>query len=453
MTTLTQLPDFSGSKYKKKIDDLRRLMVLDLTASQYINGRGAARLFATLLKAYRASIDDDKWSTKPFLKQSIEEKRRFNLVLAAIFDFVSNIEYCHARLVNSDWIYCNRPDTPLPRVYYAFLKQCPRCCLDIGLGSRISGAQHKPSSHHIGEITTTLSALTLSLLGSSAPKPVKIAVISKQSHDVDAIAFRDDLLVLFEIKASPMVTFPLCFDLSASLKQEKNGEVTDYPQHSLVDVQIEHEKLNLFIPHRNWMIPLAGSGEASWPYEPAIRFFSHSPNFLDYLDAWLEIFYAYAVPKSLRKGREIILGYLANGWGDEIDSNKTKPGLGRTDDIKKGTYQMLKFGAYYNDDDFSIPVKSVLVANLDPLFLRADYLDKLIDVRWAKKERFIEEGTDQSKLWIESRYLHDLYEAIVAFNAPLINDQTLADVFDFAATDKALLDGKLDALLLEWSGV
>lgn len=450
MTDFTQLPDFSGSKHKQKIDDLRRLMVLDLTASQYINGRAAAKLFSALLQAYRASIGDPQWESRPFLKRVTAEKRRLNLALAAIFDLVSNIEYCHARLVNSNWIYCHRSDTAQPRVYYAFLKQCPRCCLDMGLSARISGAQHKPSSHHIGEITTTLAALTLSLTAATAHKPVRVAVISKQSHDVDAIAFRQDLLVLFEIKASPMVTFPISFDLAAPMNREQGGEVEEYPQHSLVDVLIEHEKLNLYIPHRNWLLPLPGRGEASWPYEPAIDLFSNSSNFLEYFDAWLEIFYAYAVPKSQRKGREIILGYLANGWGDEIDSNKTKPGLGRTDDIKKGTYQMLKFGAYYHDDAFNIPVKSVLVTNLDPLFLRADYLDKLIDVKWAKNEHFIKEDTS-SKLWIESRYLRDLYEAIIAFNAPVINDQALVDIFDFAETDDALLNGKLDALLSQWA--
>jgi hypothetical protein len=136
-----------------------------------------------------------------------------------------------------------------------------------------------------------------------------------------------------------------------------------------------------------------------------------------------------------------------NGWGDAIDSNKTKPGLGRTDDIKKGTYQLLKFGAYYNDEDAELKVRGVLVANLDPIFLREAYFEKLKNIRWGDGYRFTELN---GEVTISSKHLHYLYSAVIAFNQPVVNDPCLTEAFNFAAAESALLAGKLDPLLSEW---
>jgi len=51
-------------------------------------------------------------------------------------------------------------------------------------------------------------------------RPLDVGVISKQSHSVDAIAWRDDLLVLFEIKASPLVTYPVRVQLESPFTEE-----------------------------------------------------------------------------------------------------------------------------------------------------------------------------------------------------------------------------------------
>ena len=124
------------------------------------------------------------------------------------------------------------------------------------------------------------------------------------------------------------------------------------------------------------------------------------------------------------------------------------PGLGRTDDIKKGTYQLLKFGAYYADDSANLPVLGALATNLDPLFLRGDYFDKLADIRWGKGPAFVQDGAH----WrIADRHLHYLYNAIFAFNEPMTNDQMLAGVFDIAQAEQALISGELNGLLDEWS--
>ena len=100
------------------------------------------------------------------------------------------------------------------------------------------------------------------------------------------------------------------------------------------------------------------------------------------------------------------------------------------------------------DDSASLPVRGALATNLDPLFLRGDYFDKLADIRWGKGRAFIQDGAD----WrIANRNLHYLYNAVFAFNEPVTNDPLLTGVFDIAQAEQALVSGKLSSLLAEWN--
>ena len=446
--TLPGFPDYSALSTRVRIADLVRLAEVDLTKNEYVYGRGIAKLLSAMLKGYVAASECD-WNSDPFTKKALDESQLFGLFLAAIFDLATNIEYAHKRLVNSKWIYCRREEDETSTAFYSFLKQCPRCCLDIGLEGRLSGAQHKPPSHHIGEITTTVIALLLKLIAQGNQSRLSIATITKQSHDVDAIGYCDDFVALFEIKASPMVTYPYRYPLSAPLFQQEGDDVREYRQHQLIDVLPDMSAIGLFLPHRQTTIPLDRlPADVHWPYEAAQRAFTDPSWVQTYFSAWLELFYAYSVPKTLRNLDEQKLSYLVNGWGDEIDSNKTKPGLGRTDDIKKGTYQLIKFGAYFNDENARLKVRGVLVGNLDPLFLRASYFDGLKNIRWGQDARFRDEGAYYR---IEKRYLHYLYSAVITFNEPIVNDTMMANSFDLSVAENALKTGMLDDLLDEWA--
>jgi hypothetical protein len=432
-------PDYSDSAAQAKIGDLVRLLDSDLSSTQYMDAPAGSELLMSLLSAYRDSLALPRWQTDPYLQGAGTGGARLGLVLASAFDLLCNVEYCHGRMVSNNWIYCRSHSTPY--AYFSFLKQCPQCSVETGLEKRLTGAQHKPSSHHIGEITTTICTMILRLLSYGSDKPLTVDVITKQNHDVDAVAYDDQLVVLLEIKASPMVTFPIRCELPARLFRERGGERVEYKNHSLVDIQLDNRELSLYMPHRDWKIPLGVCDEGSWPYSAIANLLRTPESFLEYLSGWMEIYLAYSVPKTRRQGRDVSLAYLANGWGDEIDSNKTKPGLGRTDDIKKGTYQLLKFGAYYRDDESRTRVRGSLVANLDPMFMRSGYLEKLEDIRWARSQDFSESGDGY---WISSERLRYLYDAIVAFNSPSVNDPMLLDSFNFDQCDAAISAGHLD---------
>ncbi len=164
-------PNYSDSGAREKIADLERLSDRTLTNTEYIDGRQASRLLAALLGSYRDAVQGGVLAEFERVRDAFRAGEFFPLVLAAAFDLVANIEYLHGRVVNSKWIYCHR-EGETPAVYYSFLKQCPRCCLDRGLEPRLSGAQHKPTSHHIGEITTVVSALILQLIANANAEPL-----------------------------------------------------------------------------------------------------------------------------------------------------------------------------------------------------------------------------------------------------------------------------------------
>jgi hypothetical protein len=446
----------AGCEAERDVHDLLRLLTTDLTYSQFLDGALARRLVGTMLRSYKNVQSSPRWKEDPFLAKFGSDGERFAKVLSAIFDYATNVEYCSTRLnriTDNKWIYCTTHTkgqggtdaTAQARVFFSFLKQCPCCCLSLGLGARIEGAQHKPASHHIGEISGSLMGMVLVPLLSSHEPPLTYAMVTKQSHSVDAVAFSKDIAVLFEIKASPLVTFPLAADLPRMLKRETDDGSQDYLNHQLVDFRYDSADLYFFVPHRDGRIPLGRATSPTWPYEPATEYVAHADGFLDYLSAWGELFEAFSVPKTERAGRIAKVAYLTNGWGDEIDSNKTKPGLGRTDDLKKGTYQLLKYGAYYKDRCKRNALFSALLANLDPVNLWAAYLERLIDVRWTKDEYVREQATVYE---VPLERLHYLYEALVALNRPTINEPVLRSIFDFKRSHDALCSGALDTVLL-----
>lgn len=452
----TTFPQYGDVPAKPALDNLARLLNAGLFDTDYIDARSAAGLLAAGIQAYRAGFHDPRWQTSPILSRVVGPTARINLICAALFDLICNAEYIHGRVSSRSWIYCNRHrdgGAGEPYAYFSFLKQCPRCCQDRGLDPRLAGAQHKPSSHHIGEITTTACALILALLCKAAPKPLEIGIIGKQSHDVDAVGWANDLLVLFEVKASPLVTYPLRTRMAAPFTEDGDGGPRELAQHKLIDVQHQTQELSLYLANLDCDIPLGHVSGPTWPY-PELRNFVRDPQgLLTYFEAWADVFLGYSVPKTARRGREVVLGYLANGWGDEIDSNKTKAGLGRTDDIKKGTYQLLKFGAYYREGSPLLPVRGTLLTNLDPLFMYQDYMGKLIDARWAPATKFSQVPERPTYQQVPEDDLYYLYDAVLAFNRPVLNDPLLCDCFDFGAFETTLFGGGLDVMLTAWEAL
>lgn len=438
-----------GCPAYKKNSELLRLSTLNLDFSKFIAAPQAKRLIAAMLSAHRVAETQLSADMASLDASSADVGSRLGLGLAFIFDMVTNAAYLHTRVDPDRWIHCTHfpeRDGPEGAAYFSFLKQCPACSLHHGIEKRIGRAQHKPSSHHIGEITATITGLMLRAFTETLPEETHIGLVTKQSHDADALAFCKSFIVLFEVKSSPLVTYPLLMKRPPIAKQH---EPISGNSHLLVDVEGD-EEISLFIPNGPIEISLGrftDTCRADFPYRPLVDWFSQPENYILAFRAWLEVYRAYEVPKTARQGRQKHLAFLTNGWGDEIDSNKTKAGLGRTDDLKKGTYQLLKYGAYYRERCQRKAYTSCLAANLDPLFHSALYLDELVDIRWFREGK-LKTGDGSSSVSVaETNFL---YDAIFTFNNPRVNRPELRQLFSVDRLAAGLLDGQLDMMLSDW---
>ena len=73
----------------------------------------------------------------------------------------------------------------------------------------------------------------------------------------------------------------------------------------------------------------------------------------------------------------------------------------------------------------------------------------MVDLRWGRGPNFIKSGDEYR---IREDLLYFVYNAILAFNEPVINDPLLLPHFDLAACEAALKGGVLDGLLTQWAG-
>jgi hypothetical protein len=82
-----------------------------------------------------------------------------------------------------------------------------------------------------------------------------------------------------------------------------------------------------------------------------------------------------------------------------------------------------------------------------------EYFGKLIDARWAPNTKFKKSKDKPDYQEILERDLFYIYDAVLAFNRPIINDEALSGCFDFAALEKALVNDKLAKTLNDWRAI
>ncbi|QFP77752.1 hypothetical protein [Deinococcus sp. AJ005] len=413
---------------KEKLVDIYRLAVPmeELNKSKYVNGEYLKNI-----------LDNSIESLAEIYSKSTFDVNYMSIFFPAMFDFLCNGEYLRNRVVNSNWIYC-----PIEKkIFFSFLKQCPDCSVKRGLHKRIEKAQHKPSSHHIGEICNSTTMLIIDQIVKNNDKNLNSYLISKQSHNVDSFVSSSEILVLMELKSSPMVSFPLELALADGLTEDLDGNVKYIDEHKLVSVSNLKEDFRLYFPNMSAGISLGGVRQDPWPLDVMADWIKVPKNLAQFLEAWQQIYDAYMTQKRVRREGNINLAYLSNGWGDEIDSNKTKPGLGRTDDLKKGTYQMIKFSAQYARKSDPNLVKYALVSNLDPATLFEEYLADIInlsivdknEISPIEKDRMKEEFVDYFDKYskIPKGSPLNIFEAVIAMNKPMINDEKLKRIFSY----------------------
>lgn len=272
--------------------------------------------------------------------------------------------------------------------HLGFINLCVPCLLNSNEWRYQKAA--KPQSGAIGKLTSEIILKCVSLYFDEFTTVKSIGGVGL----ADAVLIhRDQTIVLCEIKASPLTTFPFLFAIPETL-----GDPA-----ALTRSQISTLESALYL-HGEVVIPLGSPNSELWPFKQTAEFIT-SPEQNEGVEAmvvkWDEIRKAYSA-----KDRSSILYYIANASGhppkiakelfdwpakESISDSKTSAGLDRTDDIKKGIYQTFKLSIESAKEFPNHSIKTALISNLPAYRHGVDYIEPFYDIYWSQESSFIQE--------------------------------------------------------------
>jgi hypothetical protein len=381
-------------------------------------------------KAYELSAQNDKMLGK---------------ALAAAFDILVSAEY-YKRVTNRGWCYCPNGE---PSIIYPYTNTCPRCILNKEFHYHPA---NKPPSGQIGQATSRLLCVFLDRLFNRSSKSLKIL---KGSEPIDMIIQDNtsNVILIAEVKAAPLLTLPL-FVKSERMTAVKGDAIIEL-QHSGVDnSSIHSSEFNIMLPVQrgeSWnyeLIPLGRMENTPelWVYDRLqIAFQTDNDLFKRYFHFWDKAIEAYQSAYTTGD-RTSSIYWLTNACGqpsprpenwplrsngsgyESVSDAKTSVGMDRTDDIKKGIYQVLKLGAESKPLNRKYNVKTALISNIHAVRHYDEYLLSLQDVVWTLDEN----GTAKKVGDLpDERPIYNLFDGIISFTRNVARDEWIRDVFKF----------------------
>lgn len=362
------------------------------------------------------------------------------LALAALFDLAVSARYIE-NVGNDNWIYCK--EWGIPTALYPFVNACPLCTVN---GEFAHVFANKPPSAQIGHATSVTLAIMLNALARrNTGGDFEVREI-RGTGVVDAILIGPDSLTLMEIKSSPLVALPVMGEVPLlTTNAQEDWKRIETPSHTRT-ATTGSEPLS-FLVNRELAIPLGSqrSFEAGRHYRRIKQWLETKDNLDQYVRAWIEMYDSY----DSKTDRPAVY-WLTNGCGiptprpdswprtssgrafESISDSKSSVGIDRTDDIKKGIYQVLKMSTHYKEDEFdaSIHIYVALVSNVHAVKHHNDYLSKVQDVIWTldgKDRSYVIERTPELTTVLSER-LYNLVDAIFSFTRPYYREQRLKEV-------------------------
>lgn len=363
--------------------------------------------------------------------------------LAALFDVSVTALYLQ-NLGANGWLYCRQGRTN-PKLYYPFVNACPGCLLR---NEFVFTRSRKPRSAIIGQATSLILTTFLNEHCKSASKGACEVKQLGGNGTVDALAVEGSKVCLFEIKSAPLITFPVEADTEIMTMTSDTGEEIE-PIHSGVTLPPDYRGNLKLIISEKLRIPIGRYGQdRSWPYKQLTTYFSDLKNFKQYVEQWSRIYGQYAGQEEKSS-----IYWLTNGCGqpvprpkgwpartdgtgyESVSDGKSSVGLDRTDDIKKGIYQVLKIGTHYKEfeTDKNFSVYTLLASNIHAIKHHQDYLKEFEDMMWTidSKERTYIASRNEKITTIRTEGLHNLYDGLVTFTESHFRSQWVKDRFSF----------------------
>jgi hypothetical protein len=325
------------------------------------------------------------------------------------------------------------PEKWVHTIYYPFVAACPRCSVK---GNFYKATAQKPPSGSIGGLNAIVIAALYDRVAQSSAGKARVLRVPG-TGDADLVFLEGDDICVAEIKASPLVSYPLAVasdpieDLDPATGQRRTLD-----HHESTATHLRRDSVCLYMPHVGKYIELGPKTGGNWPMDALSNYVSTAEGAAEIALAWSRLFQVYS-DKSLRRGSNA--WFLVNGCGKapreyggfSISDGKNMPGIDRTDDLKKGTYQVLKMGAAFKERPDK-RVRAALVANVHAVIHDEAYVTDLADVVWTKDgpgDTHVISRDD--KEWvIKSEGVFNLYDGIVCITDSRFRDPWLKRIAD-----------------------
>lgn len=347
--------------------------------------------------------------------------------LAAAFDLLVGLFY-YEKIVQQGWMQCPNGD---PHYFFPYVNVCPRCALQ---GKFIYHKAGKGQSANIG--AASIEALIF-FVQEWFRQTKQDLIVLQGEEPVDLIIYDKKINTAFvaEVKSAPLFTLPL------AVRDEVDGEpVTTHEEVNLAS--FKGAQLGLLLPSAEVSDWNADIHYFSKPYDKSSDYFitemvalvaNESLNFWEkYLKTWVRAFDAYT-----NKTKEDNIFWLTGGCGKpnsklwshstSISDGKTSVGMDRTDDIKKGVYQLLKLRMIDAVRE-GIDVKVGILSNAHAARHYEDYIRPIQNIMWLISDLDGVETTDDLP---EGTPVYNLYDGIITFTRNYTRNNWLQQIFDF----------------------
>lgn len=363
--------------------------------------------------------------TRLLLPQAANNARELNIsvgiVFAAIYDLLVSAAYYQESIANVGWMYCAKVSPNAPILTFPFVNACPVCTIANGEIVRCTG--NKPESGKIGKIT---SEILLRLLNEIFQMNGQNLVVKTGQEPIDFVIADTvrSAYLLGEIKAAPLVVLPLAADSEVWQESTQRGIVPVQHKDKAAVNSLANTLIFMLLPVRDgdkWSyrrVRLGVKFDKNWAFEGLAKALQHDKTiFRDYLLFWSNALNVYET-----KDRVSPLYWLTNGCGSKgsinVSDSKTSVGMDRTDDIKKGVYQLLKIGAESRKNNLSYSLTIALISNIHAIRHYDDYFQPVEDVVW---------GYDSMR----DKGLFHLFDGLFSFTRKNIKNNWLSTIFAF----------------------
>lgn len=352
--------------------------------------------------------------------------------LAASFDLLVGLFY-YEKIVADGWLQCPNGNE---HFFFPYVNVCPRCVLENKFVHHKAG---KGQSANIGQ--AAVRALILFMREWFGQTGSDLGICSgKEPVDLVVYDRANDVAFLAEVKSAPLFTLPLAV--------KGDMPTTPHSKHRSVTLPMLHgAKMGLLLPvaeRDEWAARMYyfsspfDSTDGTYFLRMLTELVENADFFSSYLTTWTRAFGAYA-----DKEKADLIYWLTGGCGkpapappdwpmkggtpESVSDGKTSVGMDRTDDIKKGVYQLLKLRMVEAVAD-GMTVKVGIVSNAHAARHHYEYVQPIQDVMWLKTAQTDVATVDDLPAGTP---LHNLYDGIITFTKSFTRDGWLQQIFDF----------------------